>query len=1070
MALKGDLASVDLAQVFQMLAMNQKVGLLMIQAPRAWRALYFDHRGVTLYYNEHTLLDRVLSSMVITGAVAEEAVRDARDHAARTQGTVVDSLLAGGYLGEDQLVTAFRSSVEEEIYDLFFWRDARFEFFEGAATFEGYEGVVNDEFFFSTDGLIMEAARRIDEWGYIRERVAGPLEVFRAAGTVAFDLDEDVIAVLDLVDGKRNIARLIEITGLPGFHVYKTIALLLDAGHVLPMAPRDLLASAKECVSEGRLQDAVNLFEKAIASGEGVPTAHSLVAQVYQAMQEFELAVYHLNCEAEYHANAGNVKQAVSLLVHATKTLPTHLAARARLVSLTVGRNDLKTADFDPITEGKNLVELFLEMGEVERVKTLLEDLLRTNPNDIELKKSLVGVHTKAGDTRRVIELYESIAADLVRQHDPIEAVKFLQKILILDRSRKDVSERIKSLYEIDERGRSRRRSLVALGVALVIVIALGALWYVYEQHARKHYERIDVSDHLSAKNYVAAATVYKGFIDSYPFTIVGKDAEAELVRIQGLQAAYEAEIAAKNQERQRELGRRRTLYKLEFERYRSESTAQNLDGALEALESVRKSVAECGDTVDLAWSEQVKLEKSYVELREYLGKAAALERSAREKTKDGQWQQARKDLLELVRDYNLTRAARSVRLPVQIGSRPAGAAIVQDGAPVTVDRGGERVSATTPAVLWLAASGVEEFELRSPGFEVEHLEVDPRAADAVTALLTPSPTQRFHFDAIATSGPAVGAGYLGVGLRGGKIGLNDVGSAQHSQVLSLPGLSELAGHVVFSTSRVVFRTNEGSLACHDLTGGQRLWLVDSRAAATAEHDPIVQDGRVFLADSNGQMVCLSLETGRELWVRNLDGPVAGVPTLVNRTVRVATKSGMLYRLDANDGRPDRSAQLHFDNGISSGVVVLEGVLVLGTGDGRLVAVHESTGKTKWELQLGRAPRVGEVVVGPDATVFVPSSDDSLLRVSVRTGEIERRTKLNGDRTCGFEVAGARVFTILDRRLDASRTEGVLVALDSTTMETLWEYRDENGFVGAPVSDGSAIYVTASGGEVLRFE
>ena len=48
MALKGDLASVDLAQVFQMLAMNQKVGLLMIQAPRAWRALFFNQRGVTL--------------------------------------------------------------------------------------------------------------------------------------------------------------------------------------------------------------------------------------------------------------------------------------------------------------------------------------------------------------------------------------------------------------------------------------------------------------------------------------------------------------------------------------------------------------------------------------------------------------------------------------------------------------------------------------------------------------------------------------------------------------------------------------------------------------------------------------------------------------------------------------------------------------------------------------------------------------------------------------------------------------------------------------------------------------
>jgi outer membrane protein assembly factor BamB/tetratricopeptide (TPR) repeat protein len=1068
MALKGDLASVDLAQVFQMLAMNQKVGLLMIQAPRAWRALFFDQRGVTLYYNEHTLLDRVLSSMVITGALAEDAVRDARDHAARAQGTVVDSLLAGGFLSEDQLIKTFRASMEEEVYDLFFWRDARFEFFEGAASFEGYEGVVNDQFFFSTDGLIMEAARRIDEWGYIRERVAGPLEVFRATGSVAFDLGDDVIAVLDLVDGKRNVARLIEITGLPGFHVYKTLAVLLDAGHVEPMPARQLLHSAQECMSEGRLQDAVNLYEKAISSGEGLPTAHSLVAQAYQAMQEFELAAYHLNCEAEHHATAGNVKQAVSLLVHATKTLPTHLAARARLVSLTVGRNDLRTADFDPVTEGKNLVELFLEMGEVDRVRTLLEDLLRTNANDLELKKSLVNVYTKAGDTRRVIEIYESIAADLVRQHDPIEAVKFLQKILMLDRSRKDISERIKSLYEIDERVRSRRRSLVALGVALLLMIALGGLWYLYEQHARQHYERIDVAEHIAAKNYVAAATVYKGFIDSYPLTIVGKDAEAELVKIQGLQAAYEAEIAQKNLEKQGELARRRTQYKLEFERYRSESTAQNLDGALAAIEGVRKAVAECGDGVDLAWAEQVKLEKSYVELRDYLANAAALERAAREKTRDGNWQLARKDLLELVRSYNLARAARGVKLPVLIESRPPGAELLQGGRPVLIEQDGRSEAVRTP-VLWQATpTASEEFELRLPGFEPAPLRIEPQATDTVTVALTPSPDRRFRFETMAVGGPSLGAGFVGVGLRSGKIALSDTqGSQRLPLILNLPGLSELVGNVAFSTSRVVFRTNEGHLACHNLSDGERMWLAELPAAKAAEHDPAVQDGRVFFGDAAGSVVCLSLETGRRLWAQPLDGPVAGAPRMVNRMLRVATKVGTLYRLDASDGRIDQLVR--FENGISTGVEVIAGGVVVGTGDGRLRAVADDGGKSKWVLPLGRAPRIDEVALGDGDILFVMGGDDLLLRV--KDGTIEQRQQILGERRAGPVLAGNRVFLLVRRRTTTtpSQTEEVLMALDAASLQPLWEYRDEKGFLGAPASDGAAVFVTNSAGEVLRF-
>jgi len=61
MALRGDLASVDLAQVFQMLAHNQKVGLLSIQSTRLWKVLYFDNRGVTVHHNVHQLLDRIVA-------------------------------------------------------------------------------------------------------------------------------------------------------------------------------------------------------------------------------------------------------------------------------------------------------------------------------------------------------------------------------------------------------------------------------------------------------------------------------------------------------------------------------------------------------------------------------------------------------------------------------------------------------------------------------------------------------------------------------------------------------------------------------------------------------------------------------------------------------------------------------------------------------------------------------------------------------------------------------------------------------------------------------------------------
>src|SRR5690606_8960837 len=118
-------------------------------------------------------------------------------------------------------VARMRGEMEEEIYDLFFWTDAHFEFYEGATSIPGRDGLIDRRFVFSTDTLIMEAARRIDEWSFIQGRISGPLEVFRAIGNAAsvLDLEDSTLALYDLVDGKRNVARLIETTGLPPFLV-----------------------------------------------------------------------------------------------------------------------------------------------------------------------------------------------------------------------------------------------------------------------------------------------------------------------------------------------------------------------------------------------------------------------------------------------------------------------------------------------------------------------------------------------------------------------------------------------------------------------------------------------------------------------------------------------------------------------------------------------------------------------------------------------------------------------------------------------------------------------------------
>lgn len=1067
MALKGDLASVDLAQVFQMLALNQKVGLLSIQAPKTWKALYFDPRGVTLYYNQHTITDRVLAALERSGRLLPESVKEARDHAGQTGMSVTETLLAGGFLSQEELEDGTRTQLEEEIYDLFFWKDARFEFFEGANSFAEREGVVNERFFFSTDSLIMEAARLIDEWSFIQERVPGPLEVYRLtdAGQRSADRTGTAAAMLELADGKRNVGRLIEIAGMPPFQVYKALAQLLDAGLIESVPQGEHVAAAQECVAEGRLTDAINLYEKAITLGEGIPDTHELLARAYEAIHEYELATQHLKAVAEIHAQRGDGRAAAALLKRVVTLIPTDLAARERLVALTIGDKESTADGFDPAAEGKKLVDLYLEVGEIDRVRAILERLLRDNPADLELKKSLINVHTKAGDTKRVVELYESIANDLVVARRPIEAVKYLQKVLLIDRARNDISERIRSLYEQDERSRSRRRSLVALGILFCCISLVGVLWFFYEHHARERFDRLDATREIAAKDFEAAARKYEQFQKDYPLTLVWHDAKAELAKIAGQRLAWETQLETEKKAKDEKLRRLRSAYKTEWDRFNESFHAQALDQALESIETTKKLVLEAGEDDDRKWANEVALERSSRDLRNFLGEAAALERSARERLDAGDWRGARKFLLNLLDGYEITTVAKHARLPVAVVTRPRGAAIWRDGFPLTSPASdGKEKKLETPALVLLPWNAPSTLELRLDGFEPRQVTIDPRQKDGLEVVLTAKPTAVVKFEPLGQTQVALARGLVAAGLRGGNLAIASIESGRPVVVTKLQGLTEITGTPVIALDRLYFRTNEGGLAAHSLNDGGRVWQEGLQAPFV--HDPVVKDGRVIGGDDHGFLLCFDAGNGRGLWRTPLAGSVAGAPAVEARYVRIGTGSGELLVIDASDG--SIVARTKLDAGVTTAVLRGEGRSFLGLSDGKLVAVDDQGGTIAWRQNLGRALRDGEICVTPEA-IFAIGADETLRKFDPRTGEVSATLKLGGRRSGGPVVVGHRVFVTVREEVAKGQVRDCLRCFEIDDCELAWEFRDGSTFLGSPTTDGETLALMTAEGRALLF-
>lgn len=1063
MALKGDLASVDLAQVFQMLALNRKVGLLSIQGPGVWKALYFDQRGVTLYYNEHLLLDKVLGNMVRSGHLDGQHVRETREHAANMGQTLIEALLAGGFLTEHDLESSFRAEMEEEIYDLFFWKDARFEFLEGRNEIDHSQGQVNERFFFSTDMLVMEAARRIDEWAFIQERVPGPDEVFCAVESQAnvVDFDDSALSVYELVDGKRNVARLIEITALSSFHVYKSLAHLLEQGMIGPVDPSHLVPSAEECIAEGRLQDAINLYERAISLGEGLPDAHVAVASAYEAVQGFESSAQHLRCVAEYYAADEDISGAAATLWQVVEMMPTDLEARERFVELTVGVADLKLGNVDPVAEGKVLVDLYIELGEIERVRGILERLLRDNPDDIDLKRSLISVHTKAGDSRRVMELYESIAEDLVRKGEPIEAIKYLQKILMIDRSRKEISERVRSLYEMDERRRNRRRTMVALAAILCVMGALGGVWYFYDLHAREHFSHLDVSELVEAKEFASAEKAYLSFIESYPLTMVAKEAETELARIQSMRLAHEAQLKQQRIRNEATIGRKRSEYRAEWDAYQQAVGEQDLASALTHLENVRRMVTAIEDAKDQRWAEEVLLEKNLNDLRVYIGEAAALERRSRDLLAKNDWRAARVELLELTSRYEISEVAKRARIPVLVTSSPPGAAVFQAGRPLTASTEGGEVGLVTPAVVFCPATRVHQLELRRQGFLPLSIGVDASAGAESHHVMTVIPLAEVQFDGVPQTGAGARRGHLAVGLRGGKFGVARAGA--EPVTVQLPGLSEIQAKPFLSIDRVFLVTNTNELVSYALTGGKPKYTVQLESLPA--HDLVGKDGRFVFADENGRLVCIDMTYGRVLWTRTISGDIAGPPTVEDRRVRVGTHSRELLVFDFSDGSLLQSYPGVPD--VRSSVYSRGNTAIFASSEGAVVAYNENTRRVAWKADVGAVRAPEDLMVVGDSVLVITDSQ-RLSHLDASTGATRSTLDLPGKVTSAVPV-GRRLYVVVREEAGENEERSLLLAIDAETLRAHWEFRDGGIFLGPVSSDGASAYVPGSDGSLLRF-
>ncbi len=230
MAIEGELKEVGLADICQLLAMGRKTGCLSVTDRSNFGYVYFDE-GVVVHATVLNRPDRLGELLVHNEVVVPEALDQARSRAAQENGTHYAHLLVEeGDLSPQELERFVRIEVEEAVYQLFSWEDGSFRFRTGERPDGGVPATVT----IPAENLLLEGARRVDEWTQIRTEVSSREAVFTVVNEPPpqADLTPQQSRVLDLVDAKRTVGRITRESGLVEFEAARALFDMVREGWI----------------------------------------------------------------------------------------------------------------------------------------------------------------------------------------------------------------------------------------------------------------------------------------------------------------------------------------------------------------------------------------------------------------------------------------------------------------------------------------------------------------------------------------------------------------------------------------------------------------------------------------------------------------------------------------------------------------------------------------------------------------------------------------------------------------------------------------------------------------------
>jgi outer membrane protein assembly factor BamB len=259
----------------------------------------------------------------------------------------------------------------------------------------------------------------------------------------------------------------------------------------------------------------------------------------------------------------------------------------------------------------------------------------------------------------------------------------------------------------------------------------------------------------------------------------------------------------------------------------------------------------------------------------------------------------------------------------------------------------------------------------------------------------------------------------------------------------------------------IVFAANhQGEILGVGLLNGKHLWVKKLKLPLSA--GPAARFGMVVVGSNKGAVIALDGATGRELWRAQVNSQLLSAPAISENVVVMRSVDGRLHGFDAHNGKELWSVEQQVPRLSLRGTaipIISKEVAISGFDNGKVMAVSLTTGDTLWDATLASPHGRTEL----DRLVDI----DSAVRVvgdNVFAAGFQGRTAMlaldSGQLWWSHDMSSYRGLTVDDDNLYVTQSDGTVVAMRQRDGLELWRNdKLKRRGLSTPIVIGSAIAV-----------